>query len=680
MRTVIKHYYLLLSFIGLSLSLTAQIPSGYYDSAEGKSGAALKTALHSIISEQQVLSYSGVREALKYTDEDPNNSRNVLLLYTNWSYPKNNFGGGADQWNREHTWAKSQGNFGTSKGPGTDLHHLRPTDVTVNSKRGHLMFDNGGTFYTDRSRYGGGSGETLCRFDGDSWEPADRVKGDVARMMFYMAVRYEGSGKNSDRVDLELAEYSSPSGKHGRLSTLKVWHRNDPVNDWEIRRNNRIYEKQRNRNPFIDYPELAEYIWGDKVGEVWHSNQTLPKIILPKNGTVIDFNKVAYQQSTHKTIVVKAERLEGNLVAKLSGQNASEFSLSTSIITLQDAKKGKNLVITCRPTSIGEKTAILTISGGSASPISVQITAESTSTFLATAATDITGNSFVANWTESTNAQGYTLDVYTKENGGTTNQELLNEKFIGGLPSNWDKAGYIENLKTNGIRLASGKKIGKITTPDIDLSQPTTLQITTRQYNSDNNAILTIKIGDTTITDIKTTNETKTYTVNIPAQTSNKRISFSANNRKRVYIYAINISTKNNTNTKVSLNGFPKNVGNTTSYKVSQLTELQNYYYTVKPIGNLEKTSNEISVITNKTTSNIDKNSEENQYNWTIYNNRLTITTTEPTTIQLFDIAGKSLSNTIAQNQETTIILPKRGVYILTIKGKEEQHSTKILY
>lgn len=90
-----------------------------------------------------MLSYDQVWNALKETDEDPVNKQNVILLYSGKSISENANGGNAGQWNREHVWAKSHGDFGTSKGPGTDLHHLRPADVTVNGKRGHLDFDEG---------------------------------------------------------------------------------------------------------------------------------------------------------------------------------------------------------------------------------------------------------------------------------------------------------------------------------------------------------------------------------------------------------------------------------------------------------------------------------------------------------------------------------------------------------
>jgi endonuclease I len=224
----------------------------YYSAADGKTGSALKTALHEIIDDHTTLSYSEVWTALRNTDEDPANSNNVLLLYSGRSQSKTTNGGGVDDWNREHVWAKSHGDFGTAQGPGTDLHHLRPTDVTVNSTRGNLDFDNGGTEHSEAAgNY----------YDGDSWEPRDEVKGDVARMIFYMAVRYEG---DSGEVDLELNENvnNGSAPYHGKMSVLLEWNEEDPVDSKEIRRNNIIYKDyQGNRNPFIDHPEWAEMIW-----------------------------------------------------------------------------------------------------------------------------------------------------------------------------------------------------------------------------------------------------------------------------------------------------------------------------------------------------------------------------------------------------------------------------------
>lgn len=226
-------------------------PAGYYDPAEGRTGDELKAALHEIVDDHTAVSYSTVWTALRETDEDPDDASHVIELYSGRSISEDANGGDLGEWNREHTWAKSHGDFGTSAGPGTDLHHLRPTDVRVNSVRGNKDFDSGGSSVTDCAG---------CATDADSFEPPDRVKGDVARMLFYMAVRYEGT----DGPDLELNDLvdNGSAPRHGRVSVLLAWHAADPVSDRERRRNEIIYSDwQGNRNPFIDHPEWAEQIW-----------------------------------------------------------------------------------------------------------------------------------------------------------------------------------------------------------------------------------------------------------------------------------------------------------------------------------------------------------------------------------------------------------------------------------
>lgn len=225
----------------------------YYAKAAGKTGQELKATLNDIIDRHTVLSYAQAYDALVETDKDPNNPSNILLFYTNRSVNGPAQYDGGNGWNREHVWAKSHGNFGTSNGPGTDIHHLRPEDVSVNSDRGHLDFDNGGIPHPEAIG---------CKYDSDSFEPRDEVKGDVARIIFYMAVRYEGE---HGELDLELADKVNtyPTPTHGKLSVLLEWNALDPVSEFEMTRNNIIYEKyQHNRNPFIDHPEWANSIWG----------------------------------------------------------------------------------------------------------------------------------------------------------------------------------------------------------------------------------------------------------------------------------------------------------------------------------------------------------------------------------------------------------------------------------
>ncbi|WP_431687530.1 endonuclease [Hahella sp. NBU794] len=254
-------------YSGLSLRMSYSADSGgddgnddvdgYYSSAMGKTGAALKSALNGILRNHTAMSYSQVWDALKYTDEDPDDSSHVMLLYSGRSIDKDDNAGqsnSGDAWNREHVWPKSHGFSSSSQYAHTDIHHLRPADVSINSARGNKDFDLGGSAIGEAPEN---------KTDADSFEPRDAVKGDVARMIFYMDVRYEG-GDDSGTPNLQLVNYSGTGTndpKLGKLCQLLQWHNQDPVDAWEKRRNQRIYERQGNRNPFIDNPGWAQEIY-----------------------------------------------------------------------------------------------------------------------------------------------------------------------------------------------------------------------------------------------------------------------------------------------------------------------------------------------------------------------------------------------------------------------------------
>lgn len=276
--------FLLSVFAVFALPALAQTTTeDYYADATGKTGGELKTALHFIIHDHTELPYTSkeaddeynVWEALKITDEDPDNSDNVLLIYTGRSEAKANQddGSGGDLWNREHIWAKSHGDFGTDRGAGTDIHHLRPCDASVNSSRSNLFFDDGGEAHSEA---------TECFYDDDSWEPRDSVKGDVARMIFYMAVCYEGEDGDPDLemtndMDYSKTYYTEPY--FGKLSTLIEWNTEDPVDSTERVRNERVYAIQGNRNPFIDHSEWVDSIW-----VATDSNAPMIAEMSPENG------------------------------------------------------------------------------------------------------------------------------------------------------------------------------------------------------------------------------------------------------------------------------------------------------------------------------------------------------------------------------------------------------------
>ena len=229
--------------------LTMSIPTGYYDDLDTtKTGEEFRRDLSTIISKGYVKhNYSTNNTVLPETDPDPNKPGNIICLYTGQSLS-------SGSWNKEHVWAKSHGFPSEGATPYSDAHHLRPTQNLINSYRANSDFGEvDGLANVKTDGYGN-------KWTNSIFEPRDEVKGDVARMMFYMATRYGFDGTyNLTLVSQDNTSASDNNGKFGNLDTLLKWHYQDPVSDAEIYRNNVIYKDwQKNRNPYIDHPEYVD--------------------------------------------------------------------------------------------------------------------------------------------------------------------------------------------------------------------------------------------------------------------------------------------------------------------------------------------------------------------------------------------------------------------------------------
>jgi hypothetical protein len=256
-------------------NVTSTAPLGYYSSLEGLSGAALKQALQDIIANPSVVrvhNYDDVWDILKTSDQNPENSNQVWLIYTETPRSKIDLQSGnsnVGKWNREHIYCQSRGGFATGTdyltpfsdgitiwtattgandiGAGVcDAHHIRAVDGQENSSR-------------NNRNYG-------VDYNGPTASPTTTWKGDVARACFYMAVRYNG---------LNVVNGNPPEnsiGQIGDLATLLTWNQTDPRDDFEMNRNNYIYTWQLNRNPFIDYPNLVDYVFGANFGQPWFAS------------------------------------------------------------------------------------------------------------------------------------------------------------------------------------------------------------------------------------------------------------------------------------------------------------------------------------------------------------------------------------------------------------------------
>lgn len=255
----------------------------YYKPADGKKGAALKTALCGVIYDRNEggdlnTAYKALWTHFKKTDAKPNGK--VWDMYSN----KREMEFGVDQdtgsgnqegqyYNREHSMPNSW--FGGKVMPMyTDLHHMYPTDKIVNNKRGNNPFgETANPSWKSANDFSKLGKCTYPGYDGVVFEPNDEYKGDFARTYFYMVTCYEEklpdwySNYSESKPTLDGKTY--PGLSPWQLEMLMKWAKNDPVSEKEINRNNAVWGIQENRNPFIDYPGLEEYIWGDKMDEAF---------------------------------------------------------------------------------------------------------------------------------------------------------------------------------------------------------------------------------------------------------------------------------------------------------------------------------------------------------------------------------------------------------------------------
>lgn len=312
-------------FIFFSFTLFAQIPSGYYNAAEGKKDASLKTALFNIINDHTQLEYFASATYFRTTDWHPNGYYWDMYSNNKRSY----WSGGVI--NREHSMPKSW--FGIASGQensapiGSDLHNLYPSDATANSAKSNypLGETNGNDFNNSVSKVGS---NTFSGYNGIVFEPADEYKGDFARTYMYMVTRYEDYVNvwQSTGTSSMLYRSTYPTFRPYAVNILLKWHRNDQVSEKELNRNNEVYKLQGNRNPFIDHPVLAEYIWGYNKGETWDSSVS--------GYPVNEIFHVHYKRSP-RSITAKLTPASNSpyMIFSMSGQMLLSGTLSTAIST-----------------------------------------------------------------------------------------------------------------------------------------------------------------------------------------------------------------------------------------------------------------------------------------------------------------------------------------------------------
>lgn len=416
-KTLVVRGNMLLLLSILSVQLWGQnIPANYYKEAEGQKKAELKTALHHIIKSANVLSYgSGAGKTWSgFSQVDVNEDGYYVDMYSLNNVKVNGTSAGSGM-NIEHSFAKSWWG-GTKNQAYKDIQQLRPSNSGANSSKGSWPM----AVVDGKKTYDNGSikvGKSSSRSGGEisAWEPSDEYKGDFARIYMYMVTCYEDFDqlwKGNSVNQLDNNKY--PVFEPWTVQLLLDWCRQDPVSDWEIQRNDKVYGIQGNRNPYVDYAELAEYVWGDKTEEAWYpGGSTDPAINSPRNNSLVDMGATAINKPISKVVNVRAYNLTEDLALSITGNG---FSISTTKVTKEEASGGKDVTVTYSSAEAASVTGTLTLTSGDLTTV-VTLNAVAVDGIPAMPAKNVNTTSFIACWTDVLGGQ-YDLHVFTDD--GTT--------------------------------------------------------------------------------------------------------------------------------------------------------------------------------------------------------------------------------------------------------------------
>ena len=431
---------LLITLTGVFAS-QAQIPAGYYDRLEGKCGAELKTAAYTIINPHtEISSYSDLPRYFQVTDVYPGSMR-WWDMYSDIPLYAPSFKG----LNREHSFPKSWWGGSTSVPAYIDLNHLYPSEAAANQAKSNYplgkvasaSFNNGVVKVgTPVEGQGGGSNKVF--------EPADEYKGDFARTYFYMVTCYQ----NMTWSYLNMLQNNTyPTLSPWAMNLLLQWAEMDPVSEKEVERNEAVYRFQNNRNPFIDFPELANHIWGDKKTEPFKVTETpkpgdVPILITPVQDMSLDFGEVAIGSSTTAKLFFHGQNLTKDLSVIVAGGDRSFFKPESRTVSyrLANSNAGTYLNITYTPSAIGDHNAILNVYDGDLTGTGIYIylrgqceAVPQLTQLVALPPADVTSDSYIASWeVPADNVVDYYVVTRTRYIGGfaVTEEIEAEENFV----------------------------------------------------------------------------------------------------------------------------------------------------------------------------------------------------------------------------------------------------------
>lgn len=412
--------FILLFGLLLCSNLYAANPNGYYNSITGKKTQALKTALSTLLLNHTVQEYNSLWSFFPSTDVRPDGT-----VWDMYSSNVRSFGATSGM-NREHSFPKSWWG-GDVNMAYTDINHLFPSDGDANMAKsnyplgevGTASFNNGVTKVGTNVFPGYSTSATV-------FEPANEYKGDFARTYFYMVTCYQNyTWSYMYMVDQNVY----PTLKPWAINMLMKWHRQDPVSSKEINRNEAVFKIQNNRNPFIDYPQLAEYLWGDSTAYTFGlaSTPSTPVLATPTNDTRLDFGISLVGVTKTRNLYVKGSNLNAPLSIYIEPtNNYSQFASTVKSVTQAQANAGVMVTLSYKPTALGAHTgSVLVYDGGILGSVKVNLagTAIPTDSLKAPKpqpASVVTSTTFTANWAQASYAETYCLQLYAVSNGLAT--------------------------------------------------------------------------------------------------------------------------------------------------------------------------------------------------------------------------------------------------------------------
>ncbi len=437
---LLRHSILFLLLTAATV-ICAQIPAGYYYQAHGKTGAELKTALHNIIKEASMLKYGSGEgatwEGFFYTDQNPDGS--VFDMYSNEVRYFDEFNS-IDGMHIEHSLPNSWWG-GINNNAYRDLYHLYPADATMNmSKSNNPLGEVTGTPIRDNGVSKMGKNGFGNEYTGNCFEPADIYKGDFARSYFYIATAYEDYAPLWNSPMMQNNTW--PVWQSWALQLLMEWSKEDLISQREKDRAEAVYKIQGNRNPFIDYPDLVDYIWGDKTSIPYpFPEETEPFLIYPKNNKTLNFGISLEGDRNSIDLDIEGKNLTEALNLYWKTEN-TELSLSQTSIPADEAISGKTIQIFYTPQTSGMGVDTLVIKGGGlADSVIVKVSRGATTDFMALPAIETTSTQSTLQWIRHPQATGYRIDLYS---GDQQAGDLIISSYIEGSKG-YDKAIEIYN-------------------------------------------------------------------------------------------------------------------------------------------------------------------------------------------------------------------------------------------